>query len=46
MCVDFAIYIILEREMATHSSILTWKNHVDGAAWWAIVHGVLELDLT
>ena len=27
----------LEEEMATHSSILAWK---DGGAWWAAVHGV------
>ena len=26
----------LEKEIATHSSILTWE------AWWAAVHGVTE----
>ena len=26
--------------MATHSSILAWKNPMDGGAWWATVHGV------
>ena len=25
----------LEKEMATHSSILIWKNTMDRAAWWA-----------
>ena len=29
----------LEEEMATHSSILAWK---DGGAWWAAVHGVAK----
>ena len=26
--------------MAPHSSILAWKNPMDGGAWWAAVHGV------
>ena len=26
--------------MATHSSILAWKNPMDRGAWWAPVHGV------
>jgi len=30
----------LEKEMATHSSILAWKNPMDREAWWATVHGV------
>ena len=30
----------LEKEMATHSSILVWKNPMDRGAWWATVHGV------
>ena len=31
----------LEKEMATHSSILAWKIHpMDRGAWWATVHGV------
>ena len=29
----------LEEEMATHSCILAWKNHMDRGAWWATVHG-------
>ena len=31
----------LEKEMATHSSILAWKNLMDGA-WYATVHGVTK----
>ena len=30
----------LEEKMATHSSILAWKNPMDGGGWWATVHGV------
>ena len=36
----------LEKEMATHSSILVWKNPMDGRAWSTIVHGVAQLDRT
>ena len=32
---------LLEKEMATHSSILTWKI-LPGGAWQAIVHGVTK----
>ena len=35
----------LEKEMATHSSILAWKEVFllpDRGAWWATVHGVLK----
>ena len=32
----------LEKEMATHSSILAWDNPMDRSAWWAIVHGVTK----
>ena len=28
-----------EKEMATHSSILAWKNPKDRKAWWAVIHG-------
>ena len=31
----------LEKEMATHSSVLTWRIS-DRGAWWATVHVVLE----
>ena len=26
--------------MATHSSILAWRNPMDKGAWWATLHGV------
>ena len=32
----------LEKEMATHSSTLAWKNPMDGGAWQATVHGVAK----
>ena len=32
----------LEDEMTTHSSILAWKNPLDGGAWQATVHGVTK----
>ena len=32
--------------MTTLSSILAWRIPVDTGAWWTIVHGVTELDLT
>ena len=28
--------------MATHSSILAWKNPMDRGAWWDTVHGVAK----
>ena len=31
---------LLEKGIATHSSILALENSLDGGAWWAIVHGV------
>ena len=33
----------LEKGMATHSSILAWKNPMDGGAWQATVHGVASV---
>ena len=33
---------ILEKEMATHSSILAWKIPWTRGAWQAIVHGVTK----
>ena len=30
----------LEKEMATHSSILAWRIPMDRGAWWATVHRV------
>ena len=35
-----------EEEMATHSSILAWKNPMDRGTLWATVHGVAESDTT
>ena len=32
--------------MATHSSILDWRIPWKERPWWAIVHGVMELDTT
>ena len=32
--------------MATHSSILAWRIPRDRGAWWAIVQGVAESDMT
>ena len=32
----------LEKEMATHSSILAWENPMDREAWWATVHGIAK----
>ena len=32
----------LEDGMATHSSILAWKNPMDRGAWWAMIHGVAK----
>ena len=30
----------LVKEMATHSSILTWRIPIDRGAWWATIHRV------
>ena len=33
----------LEKEMATHSSVLAWRiNPRDAEAWWAAVYGVSQ----
>ena len=32
----------LEKEMATHSSILAWRISMDRGAWWATVHWVTK----
>ena len=32
----------LEKEMATHSSILDWETPWTGGAWWATAHGVTK----
>ena len=33
---------VLEKEMATHSSILAWRIPMDRGVWWATVHGVAK----
>ena len=33
----------LEKEMATHSSILAWRILRTEGAWWATVHGVARV---
>ena len=33
---------LLEKEMATHSSILAWRIPMDRGAWQATVHGVAK----
>ena len=32
----------LQKEMATHSSILAWEIPMARGAWWATVHGVVD----
>ena len=32
----------LEKEMATHSSVLAWRIPETGGAWWAAVYGVAQ----
>ena len=32
----------LEKEMATHSSILAWRDSMDREAWWVKVHWVAK----
>ena len=33
---------LLEKGMATHTSILAWRIPMDRGAWWATVHGVAK----
>ena len=35
----------LEKEIATHSSLLVWRIPMDRGAWWATVHGVAKSQL-
>ena len=32
----------LEKEMATHSSILAWGDPMDRGAWQATAHGIMK----
>ena len=32
----------LEKEMATHSSVVAWRIPGAGEAWWAAVYGVTQ----
>ena len=32
----------LEKEMATHSSVLAWRTPGTGGAWWAAIYGVAQ----
>ena len=36
----------LEKETASHSSVLAWRIPMDGGAWGAVVHGVTGSDTT
>ena len=38
--------VLLEKEMATHSSILAWENPMDRGTYQATVHAVAESDTT
>ena len=33
---------VLEKEMATHFSILAWRIPMDRGAWQATVHGIVK----
>ena len=35
-------FCALEKEMATHSSVLAWRIPGRGGAWWAAVYGVAQ----
>ena len=34
--------LFMEKEMATHSSVLAWRIPGTGGAWWAAVYGVTQ----
>ena len=36
----------LEKEMATHPSVLAWRSPLDRGAQWSTVHGVTKPDTT
>ena len=33
---------LLEKKMATHSTILAWRISMDRGVWWATVHRVTQ----
>ena len=33
---------VLEKEMATYSSVLAWRIPGTGVAWWGAVYGVVQ----
>ena len=33
---------LLEKEMATHTSILAWRIPMDRGVWWAAAHGITK----
>ena len=35
----------MEKEMATHFSILAWRIPMDRGTWWATVHGVTNAQI-
>ena len=35
----------LEKEMATHSSILAWRLPIDIGAWWVMVQRITKVDM-
>ena len=35
-------FLALDKEMATHSSVLAWRISGTGGAWWAAVYGVTQ----
>ena len=39
---DLGLEDPLEKALATHSSILAWRDSMDRGAWWATVHGAAK----
>ena len=36
------VALLMEKEMATHFSILAWRIPTDRGTWWATVHGLAK----